>query len=308
MPEANHEVEQATVSLLSAPLEHNGLRVVTLALIDNVHGRPDGTAKRAFHRHRDRLREGEDYFRVAADDHGTKFVQRSADGTARGFKGELVLFSESGYLLLVKSFHDDLAWDVQRRLVSAYFRSRPAPAATLVPLSVLEEREAVWGRRLDAVFALVRLERRSRTAQAAYTLRRHQLDKPTREGLEVAAGLGGTQGSLPFPPAPGRGRRPPLRFTAEQAQEILASWPTPPGLPRSVVELARHAPLYAVADRAGVFTGPTSIAARLGVALRELARTHAAVEGVFRQGRTLWRLIPPPESNSRPASAAVGRN
>ncbi len=32
--------------------------------------------------------------------------------------------TESGYLMLVKSFTDDLAWEVQRQLVSSYFRVR----------------------------------------------------------------------------------------------------------------------------------------------------------------------------------------
>lgn len=34
------------------------------------------------------------------------------------------LITESGYLLLVKSFTDDLAWKVQRQLVSNYFQSK----------------------------------------------------------------------------------------------------------------------------------------------------------------------------------------
>jgi hypothetical protein len=33
---------------------------------------------------------------------------------------------ESGYLMLTKSFNDDLAWQVQRELVNSYFRSRTA--------------------------------------------------------------------------------------------------------------------------------------------------------------------------------------
>ena len=32
------------------------------------------------------------------------------------------LITESGYLMLVKSFTDDLAWKVQRELVNTYFR------------------------------------------------------------------------------------------------------------------------------------------------------------------------------------------
>ena len=35
---------------------------------------------------------------------------------------DIVLITESGYLMLVKSFTDDLSWDVQRELVKCYFR------------------------------------------------------------------------------------------------------------------------------------------------------------------------------------------
>ena len=35
---------------------------------------------------------------------------------------EIVLFTESGYLMLVKTFTDDLSWDIQRQLVKGYFK------------------------------------------------------------------------------------------------------------------------------------------------------------------------------------------
>mgnify|MGYP001623778949 FL=1 len=38
-------------------------------------------------------------------------------------QNEITLISESGYLMLVKSFTDDLAWTVQRQLVDSYFRA-----------------------------------------------------------------------------------------------------------------------------------------------------------------------------------------
>ena len=44
----------------------------------------------------------------------------------------LTLITESGYLMLVKSFTDDLAWDVQRQLVNLYFRVQSQTA--IVPV------------------------------------------------------------------------------------------------------------------------------------------------------------------------------
>jgi hypothetical protein len=106
------------------PIEYSGERVVTLAMIDQVHQRPDGTARSNFAEHRARLVEGEDFIELTADELRTQSL-----GTVLPPRtGKAMLITESGYLMLVKSFTDDLAWDVQRLLVKTYF-TRPAPAA-----------------------------------------------------------------------------------------------------------------------------------------------------------------------------------
>ena len=38
-----------------------------------------------------------------------------------GFHGDITFITESGYLMLVKSFTDELSWNVQRMLVNSYF-------------------------------------------------------------------------------------------------------------------------------------------------------------------------------------------
>lgn len=42
--------------------EYKGQRVVTFKDIDNVHGRPNGTARKRFNDNRNRFIEGVDYF------------------------------------------------------------------------------------------------------------------------------------------------------------------------------------------------------------------------------------------------------
>ena len=61
--------------------------------------------------------ENEDYFFVKANDLQTS-EKRTFEIPNRG----LILLTESGYLMLVKSFTDDLSWEVQRSLVNSYFR------------------------------------------------------------------------------------------------------------------------------------------------------------------------------------------
>lgn len=101
----------------------NGQRVVTLADVDRVHSRPDGTAKRNYNENKKHLILGEDYFLVTRKELSTKIVPNNEP--LRGNPNiEVVLLTESGYLLLVKSFTDDLAWNVQRQLVNSYFKFR----------------------------------------------------------------------------------------------------------------------------------------------------------------------------------------
>ena len=105
-------------------VEYRGRRVATLAQIDAVHGRPEGTAGRNFREHRDRLIEGQDFFEVTADE-----IRRQSLGDAfapRTPKG--ILITEQGYTMLVKPFTDDLAWQVQRQVVTGYFRAKEAAA------------------------------------------------------------------------------------------------------------------------------------------------------------------------------------
>lgn len=99
--------------------EYNSQRVVTFKDIDAVHQRPSGTAKRNFRANREHFIENEDYFVVKPSDFQMDEI-RPSEINNRG----TILLTESGYLMLVKSFTDDLAWNVQRQLVNCYFKLR----------------------------------------------------------------------------------------------------------------------------------------------------------------------------------------
>ena len=99
--------------------EFKGQRVVTFKDIDLVHERPDGTASRNFRDNKARFIDDEDYFKVCADEiRSNKMMEISNKA-----RGEVIFLTEQGYLMLVKSFTDDLAWQVQRQLVNNYFKS-----------------------------------------------------------------------------------------------------------------------------------------------------------------------------------------
>lgn len=98
--------------------EYNGQRVVTFRDIDTVHKRKPGTAKASFRRNGKYFQEGTDYIIITRNSKGTLSTIENIPP-----KGITVL-TESGYLMIVKTFTDDLSWQVQRQLVNTYFRVR----------------------------------------------------------------------------------------------------------------------------------------------------------------------------------------
>lgn len=106
----------ANLTVNNTPIEikeYDGQRVVTFKDIDSVHGRPDGTARRNFNANKEHLIDGVDYYKIQPNEIRTVGIKSPNGGT---------VVTETGYLMLVKSFTDDLAWDVQRTLVNCYFR------------------------------------------------------------------------------------------------------------------------------------------------------------------------------------------
>ena len=102
-------------------VEYQGQRMITFKMIDQVHQRPEGTAKDRFVKNRNRLIEGKHYHEIGRDKIHTDLWM--SFGFSK-FAAKGILLTERGYLMLVKSFTDDLAWEVQDKLVEGYFRGR----------------------------------------------------------------------------------------------------------------------------------------------------------------------------------------
>lgn len=113
--------------------EYKGQRVVTFKDIDKVHGRPAGTANKRFLDNKEHFILGEDYFIVSNSEirKSQLFPISNNDYTDKA------LVTEQGYLMLVKSFTDDLAWKVQRQLVNGYFRTKQVVNEELSPQTQL---------------------------------------------------------------------------------------------------------------------------------------------------------------------------
>ena len=95
----------------------NGQRVVTFADVDKVHERPEGTARKRFYDNKKHFVEGEEYFIITK----SLMSEKRTLGIKVPNRG-ITVMTESGYLLLVKTFTDDLSWEVQKQLVNSYFK------------------------------------------------------------------------------------------------------------------------------------------------------------------------------------------
>ena len=100
-------------------VEYKGERVLTFTMIDKMHARKEGTARKRFNDNKARFTEGEDFFKLpysATSEIRTLGVKVSPHG--------IVLLTEQGYLLLAKTLSDDRAWDVHKDLLRKYFRAK----------------------------------------------------------------------------------------------------------------------------------------------------------------------------------------
>lgn len=112
-------------------IEYQGTPVVTFAMIDAAHQRPQGTARRNFTANKRHLIEGDDFYLI--DSNRLDEIRPIYSSLFPEAMKRVTFFTETGYLMLVKSFTDDLAWQVQRQLVKSYFRVKGAMQATAQP-------------------------------------------------------------------------------------------------------------------------------------------------------------------------------
>lgn len=105
--------------MLTLPIErkeYNGQMVVTFRDIDTMHQKPEGSARFRFRDNKKHFIEGTDFFIAEG---GRKTPSRLGD-----IQKGTILLTQTGYLMIVKSFTDDLSWAIQRELVNGYFAAR----------------------------------------------------------------------------------------------------------------------------------------------------------------------------------------
>ena len=184
-------------------VEYLGQRVVTFAMIDEAHQRPRDTAKKAFQRNRARFIDDDDFFIVSASevewdvtDHLARGIKRPGKKMNSPIRGRVTLITESGYLLLTKPFNDDLAWQVQRQLVKAYFRCPEVVNFQHIELPSLKELAAMPV--IDAQNTVTRAGKQSKQLHGSQGSNGMNLRKKELKALRPAERLVDTMGQIGF--------------------------------------------------------------------------------------------------------------
>ena len=121
--------------MLALPIErkeYDGQPVVTFRDVDELHQKNVGSARKRFNDNRKHFQEGVDYFVLNSDEASSRLGIIAPCG--------LKLLTQTGYLMIVKSFTDDLSWAIQRELVNGYFAARQAGCTFMgTPVTPLHE-------------------------------------------------------------------------------------------------------------------------------------------------------------------------
>ena len=96
-----------------------GQRVITSYDVAKLHNRDVKRVNEQFERNINKFRIGKDYFQITREEMNqsqiaTALSKHSNNPIER-------LFTERGYLKLVKAFRDELSWKIQDMLVESYF-------------------------------------------------------------------------------------------------------------------------------------------------------------------------------------------
>lgn len=144
----------------------NNEPVLSLKMIDLAHGRPSGTASNRFGENRQRFIKGKHYH-LATYSQAAELRPYGIDVPPRG----LTLITKRGYLLLVKSFTDDLAWEVQEQLVDYYFEGQSSAGSSQKPTISATQLQAIRDEMINCTRYL-----HHKSASFAHTLYRQMKD------------------------------------------------------------------------------------------------------------------------------------
>ena len=108
-------------------VEVNNERVITFKMIDELHGRIDGTARVNYNKNKAKFKAGKHFYHLKLKDGEVRcdglreFSTIAIKGLDNIHTNGNIVLTLKGYLMLVKSLQDDKAWEVQECLIDSYF-------------------------------------------------------------------------------------------------------------------------------------------------------------------------------------------
>lgn len=122
--------------------EYNGKMVVSFSDICDVHKCDRKRLVKHFERKRKHFIKDIDYFEITRKELND-LVSPNSKIMGNPYM-RTYLFTETGYLMIVKCLDDDMAWDVQRALVNGYFASKNQQPTTAIEEKPTLELETDW--------------------------------------------------------------------------------------------------------------------------------------------------------------------
>ena len=122
--------------------EYNGKMVVSLSDICDVHKCDRKRLTKHFERKRKHFIKDVDYFEITRKELND-LVSPNSKIMGNPYM-RTYLFTETGYLMIVKCLDDDMAWVVQRALVNGYFSSKNQQPTTAIEEKPTLEFETDW--------------------------------------------------------------------------------------------------------------------------------------------------------------------
>jgi len=85
-------------------IEYKGQPVLTFRMVDELHERPESTARQSFNRHKNKLIENEDFFDVPYEDWSHIPSDKFYRAVRSGQRNPVIFLTQTGYLLLTNIY------------------------------------------------------------------------------------------------------------------------------------------------------------------------------------------------------------
>ena len=163
--------------------------VLTLRMVAELHEKPSDSPRKRFNDNKKRFIPDVDYYVVPYEEWSQISLSVFRTAVQTGQRNPMIFLTESGYLLLVKTFTDDISWRIQRQLVNDYFRAKElietVQQEVMGHIAAIEAKHLEYDRTIASLAQIVH-ERGKKDQAEMETELRHANERAERFALESA--------------------------------------------------------------------------------------------------------------------------